>query len=80
MNKLFIFDLDGVLIESRDLHYHSLNSALEKVDTKYLISREEHLSKFDGLSTTKKHHMLTEQRGLDPNYYHQIWNDKQTAR
>ena len=30
-NKLIIFDLDGVLIDSRDLHYYALNDALIKV-------------------------------------------------
>ena len=29
MIKLIIFDLDGVLIDSRDLHYHALNNALD---------------------------------------------------
>ncbi len=79
MNKLIIFDLDGVLIESRDLHYHSLNDALRKVDEKYVITRDEHLSKFDGLNTTRKLTMLTDLKGLEQKYYHQIWNDKQVA-
>lgn len=79
MNKLVIFDLDGVLIDSRDLHYDSLNEALRKVDEKYVISREEHLSLYDGLNTTKKLKMLTEHKGLDPKYYDQIWSDKQEA-
>lgn len=61
MNKLVIFDLDGVLLDSRDLHYDALNEALRKVDEKYLITREEHLSKYDGLNTTKKLKMLTEE-------------------
>ena len=26
-NKLIIFDLDGVLIEAKDMHYKSLNKA-----------------------------------------------------
>ena len=51
MNKLIIFDLDGVLIDSRDLHYNSLNEALSKIDNQYVISKEEHLSVFDGLGT-----------------------------
>ena len=41
-NKLVIFDLDGVLIESRELHYDALNAALEKVGKEYIINREEH--------------------------------------
>lgn len=79
MNKLIIFDLDGVLIDSRELHYDALNKALEKVDSKYLISREEHLSLYDGLNTTKKLKMLTERKGLPISVYDQVWKDKQEA-
>lgn len=79
MNKLIIFDLDGVLIESRELHYDALNAALKKVDEKFVISREEHLSLYDGLNTTKKLTMLTERKGLDPKFYNQVWSDKQEA-
>lgn len=79
MNKLIIFDLDGVLIDSRDVHYEALNAALEKVDVKYVINRDEHLSLYDGLSTTKKLSMLTSRKNLPPEYYSQIWEDKQKA-
>lgn len=78
-NKLFIFDLDGVLIDSRDLHYHSLNDSLREIDERYVISREEHLSVYDGLNTTRKLKLLTHNKGLDPKYYDQIWNAKQAA-
>ena len=37
MNKLVIFDLDGVILDSRDLHYDALNDALRKIDEKYVI-------------------------------------------
>lgn len=79
MNKLVIFDLDGVLIESRELHYESLNNALSKVGSCFVISREEHLSTFDGLNTTKKLELLSELKGLDRKYFNQIWQDKQSA-
>jgi beta-phosphoglucomutase-like phosphatase (HAD superfamily) len=79
MDKLIIFDLDGVLIDSRDLHYDALNDALRAIDKKYVISREEHLSTYDGLSTTKKLEMLTANKDLPQKYYNQIWSDKQTA-
>ena len=78
-NKLIIFDLDGVLIDSRELHYQALNAALEKVHAKFIITKEEHLSKFDGLNTKKKLKLLTQFKGLDPAYYDQIYNDKQSA-
>lgn len=79
MNKLVIFDLDGVLIDSRELHYDALNNALRKVGEQYIISREEHLSQYDGLNTTKKLKMLTEKKGLPVSVYDQVWQDKQKA-
>ena len=78
-NKLVIMDLDGVLIDSRELHYEALNEALRKVGEEYVITRDEHLSKYDGLNTTKKLKMLTEDKGLPAQFYDQIWNDKQHA-
>lgn len=79
MNKLCIFDLDGVLIDSRDLHYHALNDALEKVGREFVITRDEHLSIYDGLNTTKKLKLLTTNKNLPPSTYDQVWKDKQTA-
>lgn len=79
MNKLIIFDLDGVLIESRELHYHSLNDALRSIDPKYVIGRDEHLSVYDGLNTTKKLKLLTESKGLPTEYHDAVWQRKQLA-
>jgi len=79
MNKLLILDLDGTLIESRELHYEALNAALNKVDPKFVISKEEHLSTYDGLNTTKKLEMLSQTKGLDRKYFDQVWKDKQEA-
>ena len=36
--KLIIFDLDGVLVDAKKIHYDTLNIALESVDPKYKIS------------------------------------------
>jgi HAD superfamily hydrolase (TIGR01509 family) len=77
--KLVIFDLDGVLIDSRDVHYESLNQALLKHSEQYVISRDEHLSKFDGLGTSKKLEMLSEMKALPRELHKQIWADKQEA-
>ena len=79
MDKLMIFDLDGVLIESRELHYEALNTALNKVGSQFVISREEHLSLYDGLNTTRKLDMLTEHKSLPKASHKQIWQNKQTA-
>ncbi len=79
MNNLVIFDLDGVLIDSRDMHYDALNRALANVSQEYVINREEHLSLYDGLPTSRKLAMLTEKKGLPADKHQQIWEDKQKA-
>lgn len=77
MIKLIIFDLDGVLVNARELHYNALNKALGSIDKKYVISREEHLSTYDGLSTTKKLNMLTQNKGLSEKLHNTVWELKQ---
>ncbi len=72
MIKLVIFDLDGVLVDARELHYEALNRALRTVDKKYVVERAEHLSTYDGLSTSKKLHMLTKNKGLPQNMHHLV--------
>ncbi len=39
--KLLIFDLDGVLIDAKEIHYEALNLALASIDEKYVITRHE---------------------------------------
>lgn len=77
MIKLIIFDLDGVLVDAKDLHYESLNRALAAIDPKYVIGLEEHLSKYDGLNTTKKLNMLTRDKGLPEEFHDEVWRNKQ---
>jgi len=72
-----IFDLDGVLIDARDLHYHALNLALAEVGQEYIIDREEHLSTYDGLPTSKKLQMLSLSKGLPTDFHDHIWRLKQ---
>ena len=67
MIKLIVFDLDGVLVEARDFHYEAMNRALASIDEKYIIGREEHLAKYDGLSTRKKLAILTKERVFQKN-------------
>lgn len=77
MIKLIIFDLDGVLVDAKELHYEALNLALASIGPKYVISREEHLSKYDGLNTTKKLNMLTQEKGLPKLKHDEVWRLKQ---
>lgn len=77
MIKLIIFDLDGVLVEAKNIHYETLNTALSLVDEKYTISWDDHLSIFDGLKTNQKLEILTTQRGLPISKHQFIWDQKQ---
>ena len=72
--KLIIIDLDGVLVEAKNIHYEALNEAL---GDKYTISWNEHLSTYDGLKTVQKLDMLTEQKGLPQNTHRDVWERKQ---
>ena len=73
MVQLIIFDLDGVLVEAKNIHYKALNQALGD----YAISWNEHLSTYDGLKTSQKLDMLTTEKGLPVEDHKRIWNDKQ---
>lgn len=77
MIKLVIFDLDGVLVDTRDIHYHALNGALIKFAPECWINYDEHLTKYDGLPTTKKLIKLTQDKGLSDELYSIIWREKQ---
>jgi HAD superfamily hydrolase (TIGR01509 family) len=71
--KLVLFDLDGVLIDTKWIHYACLNRALGE----YAISEEDHLNIYDGRKTTQKLQMLTERKGLPPQRYQEIYDNKQ---
>ena len=73
MIKTIIFDLDGVLIESKEIHYKALNEALP---FNYRISYEEHLSTYDGLPTKEKLKLLTLNKGLPEDLYSEIAKNK----
>jgi len=74
MVKLIVFDLDGVLVSAKEIHYDALNEAL---GDKYAISWNEHLSTYDGLKTSQKLDMLTKAKGLPIEEHQRIWKDKQ---
>ena len=75
MVKLIIFDMDGVLVDAKNIHFEALNKALGK---QYSISWDEHLNKYDGLKTHQKLQMLTVEKNLPPSLYDHVWENKQT--
>lgn len=75
--KLFVFDLDGVLVDSKEIHFNALNLALNDVNPKFVISRQEQESTYEGLTTRAKLKILSQEKGLPDSEYDNIWNLKQ---
>jgi beta-phosphoglucomutase-like phosphatase (HAD superfamily) len=69
--RAVLFDMDGVLIDAREWHYLALNSALEIFGMK--ISRDDHETRFNGLSTSTKLEILSIEQGL-PRDLHNVIN------
>lgn len=70
--SVILFDLDGVLVDACDWHYHSLNDALEYY-CKIKITYKEHIEKFNGLPTATKLNILQ----IEENLQQKIWKMKQ---
>ncbi len=77
MIKLIAFDLDGVLIDSKEIHFNALNLALAEVGDSYIISRNEQDTVFEGLTTNVKLDILTKTKGLPRDLHEEIWHKKQ---
>ena len=77
MTNLIIFDLDGVLIDSKDIHFCALNRALEQIEPIYVINKEDHLKIFDGLPTFEKLEILSRKRNLPISSHQEIFDRKQ---
>ena len=72
MIRAILFDLDGVLVDACDWHYLALNRALEEVIGSS-ISREDHITTYNGLPTKVKLEML----GLSEEQSKKVWQLKQ---
>lgn len=59
MIKAVIFDLDGVLVDTKDLHFYALNKAILNIlKIKNAITYEKHINIYDGLPTKEKLNLL----------------------
>ena len=65
--KGIIFDLDGVLVDTKQLHFEALNKALIKNKAKTTISYNDHIKIFDGLPTYQKLILLNKKK-IIPKY------------
>ena len=77
MKKLIIFDLDGVLVDTKKIHFNALNTSLKKINQKFVISYEEHLRLYDALSTSQKLKLLTKYKNLPKKYWKIVYDEKQ---
>lgn len=73
--KGVFFDLDGVLVEAKLIHYDALN---ESLPDEYKISWKDHLSIYDGLKTNQKLDILHSREGLSKKLFQEIWEKKQS--
>jgi HAD superfamily hydrolase (TIGR01509 family) len=72
-----LFDMDGVLIDATEWHYDALNEALDIFG--FEIGREEHLARFNGMTTRKKLEILSLEKGL-PRELHEIISEVKQDR
>ena len=76
MIKAIIFDLDGVLVDTKIIHFEALNLALKKYNLKK-ISMDDHIKIFDGLPTNEKLKILNKSENLSKNFFFKINKYKQ---
>jgi HAD superfamily hydrolase (TIGR01509 family) len=77
MIKTIIFDLDGVLVDAKKIHYDCLNKSLSEEGSQYVIEWNEHLSIYDGLKTNQKLNLLNINKGLPVGSFDRVWHVKQ---
>lgn len=77
MIKAIIFDLDGVLIDSKEIHFNALNLALDEFGSDLIITRKEQDNIFEGLTTKAKLDILTKIKGLPSDLHDDVWKLKQ---
>lgn len=76
--KLIISDFDGPLASLKEAHYQSLNKAIEEVaGVQYIITQEQHILEFDGLSTLNKLEKLHQEKQLPQDIIQKIFDLKQ---
>lgn len=77
MKHAFLFDLDGVLVDSKEIHFNALNMSLNEIDPDYVITKEEQASIYEGLTTRSKLEILNKLKGLPVGMFEAVWQSKQ---
>ena len=76
MIKVIIFDLDGVLVDTKMIHFEALNLSLKKYGYEE-ISIDDHVKGFDGLPTNEKLKILNKKDKLPIKNFSKINKYKQ---
>jgi len=76
MIRYILYDLDGVLVDACDWHYHALNKALDKFYG-FTIPYDEHLRTYNGLPTKKKIEILIQKKLIPPVVNEDLFLEKQ---
>jgi beta-phosphoglucomutase-like phosphatase (HAD superfamily)/dTDP-glucose pyrophosphorylase len=74
--KLAIFDLDGVLIDTPNMHYKTFSTAYKKF-TDIIITKKEHDLDLNGRSTKDKLNILQKRDNITNEVCENIWSEKQ---
>ena len=74
--KLLIFDFDGVIVNTANIHLAALNKALSEIDEKFIISNEENNSIYGSKTSKDKLKLLTLFKGLPIEHYKYIFDLK----
>jgi HAD superfamily hydrolase (TIGR01509 family) len=77
VSKLIVFDLDGVLVDSKMIHFDALNDALRALNPDYVITQDEQENIYEGLPTKAKLNLLNKYKGLPEEKFDSVWRLKQ---
>jgi HAD superfamily hydrolase (TIGR01509 family) len=69
--------LDGVLVRTKKIHYDTLNKALLKEGSEFVINWDDHINIYDGLKTKQKLELLSKNKNLPKDSFDRIWRLKQ---
>jgi HAD superfamily hydrolase (TIGR01509 family) len=78
MIKTIIFDLDGVLVKTKKIHYETLNKALLVEGPQFVIDWNDHINIYDGLKTKQKLQLLNKNKNLPKDSFDRVWKLKQS--
>jgi HAD superfamily hydrolase (TIGR01509 family) len=76
--KAILFDLDGVLVNTRILHFETFKKAFEANSPGSILTWNEHLIKYDGLSTKQKLKKMIDDCIILEKISDKIFQDKQS--